>query len=320
MFCVIARAGHGHTQLPNFLMNNETKSKPTTIQQTISGCTAGVISRLVIAPMDVLKIRFQMETSTTNRKYKSVFNSLRMITKEEGILALWKGNLVATYMYFVYGGVQFWSYFEIQSRLKQSTLVPKSFHDFIAGAGAGVLATTVCYPLDLLRTRFAVQGNEKLYKSFFGAITDIKKSEGIKGFYKGWLPSVLSIMPQMGLVFHFHGIYTSLYDKHLKHGGFLDASNHFISGGLAGITSKLLVLPLDLIRKRLQVQGPLNAKMVTGPVPKYEKLVGALASILKKEGVRGLFRGVWPTILKAGPASATTFFVVEQMRIFWTRQ
>ena len=184
------------------------------------------------------------------RKYKTITQAVKLIIKEEGILALWKGNLPATIMYFVYGGVQFLSYYELTKSL-QATSIPVSMHAFIGGAGAGVFATFIGYPLDLLRTRFAVQGNDnKLYKGLFSAIVDIKRKEGINGFYKGLLPSLLSIMPQMGLVFHFHTTYTGLYSKYFKRFNlvYLDASKDLLTGGLAGITSKLLVLPLDVVR------------------------------------------------------------------------
>lgn len=232
------------------------KRELTAIQQTISGSVAGVVSRTVISPLDVLKIRFQMQTNQTGfksldtRKYKTIYGAFQSIIREEGILALWKGNLPATIMYFVYGGVQFLSYYELNNLLCEYNLAPKSTFAFISGAGAGVLATICGYPLDLLRTRFAVQGNNKLYRSLIGAIVDIKQKEGFKGFYKGLLPSILSIMPQMGLVFHFYSVYNGIYEKHLLPLKFsvLDSSKDLITGGLAGITSKVMVLPLDVVR------------------------------------------------------------------------
>ncbi len=83
--------------------------------------------------------------------------------------------------------------------------------DFIL-ALAGTVATTMTYPFDLLRTRFAVQGSEnRIYLSLSHAIKDIAQKEGLVGFYKGLLPSILSIIPQMGMVFEAHRFFLAHY-------------------------------------------------------------------------------------------------------------
>ena len=75
--------------------------------------------------------------------------------------ALWKGNVPAEILYVCYGGIQFVSYRSI-SQAQQLLLkgrVPPQVESFVAGASAGAVATTATYPLDLLRTRFAAQGD-----------------------------------------------------------------------------------------------------------------------------------------------------------------
>lgn len=57
--------------------------------------------------------------------------------------------------------VQFVAYREAHVLLDKAE-VPKSYRSFIAGASAGICATLVTYPLDLLRTRFAAQGTSKV--------------------------------------------------------------------------------------------------------------------------------------------------------------
>jgi solute carrier family 25 thiamine pyrophosphate transporter 19 len=97
----------------------------TSVEQAISGAIAGVCSRLVIAPLDVVKIRFQLQSERVSllvhnpqQKYQSIFQSIRLIIKEEGIRGLWKGNVAATYLYFTYGGVQFWCYHQIKTNVR----------------------------------------------------------------------------------------------------------------------------------------------------------------------------------------------------------
>lgn len=217
-------------------------SELSTWQNAVSGATAGVVARFVIAPLDVVKIRFQLQT---DKKYTSVLQSLRLIVKEEGIFGLFKGNLPAEYLYLTYSAIQFLCYYELDKKMKQTDLSTQT-RAFIAGSTAGAIATFITYPLDLLRTRFAIQadGNQRMYPSMLGAIRQIYAAEGLKGFYRGCKPSVLQIMPYMGVMFTAH----SIVRDSLKRGKSFSKSADFIAGGVAGIIAKTAVMPFDVVR------------------------------------------------------------------------
>lgn len=57
------------------------------------------------------------------------------------------------------------------------------------------------YPYDVLRTRLAAQKEPKLYRSLTHAMTIIYRREGPSGFYRGVVPSLIQIIPYMGLTF-----------------------------------------------------------------------------------------------------------------------
>jgi solute carrier family 25 (mitochondrial thiamine pyrophosphate transporter), member 19 len=63
------------------------------------------------------------------------------------------------------------------------------------------LATTIGYPLDLLRTRFAAQGTRKVYASLWGSVTSIRQAEGWRGFFRGLVAANVAIVPYMGTFF-----------------------------------------------------------------------------------------------------------------------
>jgi solute carrier family 25 (mitochondrial thiamine pyrophosphate transporter), member 19 len=86
------------------------------------------------------------------------------------------------------------------------------------------------------------------------------------------------------------------------------------SGMLASIISKTAVYPLDTVRKRLQVQGPSRAKYVHRNIPEYKSgVLGTIKAILKREGVRGMYRGLTVALVKAAPASAMTMWTFERV-------
>lgn len=137
---------------------------------------AGLFSRFVIAPLDVVKIRLQLQSNITppvkllaehnasgGPTYRGILQTMRRIVAEETIRGLWKGNIPAEILYMTYGAAQFLAY--QQASILVTTVYPTvgdNTKSFIAGAMAGGTATLATYPLDLLRTRFAAQGNKKV--------------------------------------------------------------------------------------------------------------------------------------------------------------
>ena len=230
------------------------------------------------------------------------------ILRDEGIAAIWKGNIPAELLYISYGAVQFSAYRQCTHLLNPLHL-SHGAEAFVAGAVAGATATTLTYPLDLLRTRFAAQGPQKVYKSLGSGVRDIARQEGAKGFFQGLGAAVGQIVPYMGLFFGtYETLRPPLADLSLPFG-----SGDATAGVLAGVCAKTGVFPLDLIKKRLQVQGPTRVQYLSGKIPVYGKGVYRTGkTIVGKEGWRGLYRGLGVGLVKSAPASAITMWTYER--------
>lgn len=276
--------------------------------------------------MDVVKIRLQLQVHSLSDPlsyahhahkgpvYKGTFLTLKTILREEGLTGLWKGNVPAEGMYLAYGGIQFLAYRSATEAVEEltSNKLPGTAVSFIAGALAGTAATTATYPLDLLRTRFAAQGNDRIYNSLLSSIRDIARVEGPTGFFRGLGAGIGQIVPYMGLFF---ALYESLKPALAGVSMPLDSlgSSDAIAGVLASMMSKTAVFPLDTVRKRLQVQGPTRAKYVHKNIPVYDTgVIRTMTSIAAKEGVRSLYRGLTVGLFKAAPASAITMWTYER--------
>ncbi|GAB7352770.1 hypothetical protein MBLNU459_g3117t1 [Dothideomycetes sp. NU459] len=315
------------TPLQELLVRALQASNGSRSQVVIAGAVAGLVSRFCIAPLDVIKIRLQLQTHSLSDPlshpplshrgpvYKGTLSTFKTILREEGLTGLWKGNVPAEYLYLTYGAIQFLSY---RSATQALNAVPEEYRlpgggvSFVAGALAGTAATTVTYPLDLLRTRFAAQGTERVYTSLIASIRDITRYEGPTGFFRGLGAGIGQIVPYMGLFFTF---YESL--KPVLDGVTLPleslGSGNAIAGICASIMSKTAVFPLDTVRKRLQVQGPTRAKYIHRNIPAYEAGVfETLRAIIAREGTRGLYRGLSVSLIKAAPASAVTMWTYER--------
>ena len=180
---------------------------------------------------------------------------------------------------------------------------------FVSGAVAGASATTLTYPLDLLRTRFAAQGPVKVYSSLRRSVRDIAHQEGGTGFFQGLGAAVVQVVPYMGLFFaSYETLRPQLASLSLPFG-----SGDATAGVLASVFAKTGVFPLDVIRKRLQVQGPTRERYGEGKIPVYSKGIWRTGSaIVTREGWRGLYRGLGVGLVKSAPASAITMWTYER--------
>lgn len=289
------------------------------MQVVSAGAVAGLVSRFVIAPLDVVKIRLQLQPHSlsdplaplrTAPVYRGTYATVRHILRHEGLTALWKGNVPAELMYVCYAALQFGTYRTVTLALHSGLdrKLPDAAESFIAGASAGALATSLTYPLDLLRTRFAAQGKQKVYSSLLGALRDIRRDEGYRGFFRGIGPGLAQIVPFMGIFFaSYESLRMMMADVNMPWG-----SGDATAGAIGSVIAKTSVFPLDLVRKRIQVQGPTRARYGNGDIPEYKSAVKALRTIVRTEGARGLFKGLPISLLKSAPASAVTVWTYER--------
>ncbi|XP_044491484.1 nicotinamide adenine dinucleotide transporter 1, chloroplastic-like isoform X2 [Mangifera indica] len=85
------------------------------------------------------------------------------------------------------------------------------------------------------------------------------------------------------------------------------------SGAAAGVIAATFVCPLDVIKTRFQVHGlpKLGNENIKGSL-----IVGSLQQIFRKEGLRGMYRGLSPTVLALLPNWAVYFTIYEQLKSF----
>lgn len=72
--------------------------------------------------------------------------------------------------------------------------------------------------------------------------------------------------------------------------------------------AKLLVYPLDTVKKRMQLNGQIPS------VPRYNGLVHCVRSIVEQEGFGALYNGVTASLLKTSLSTGVTFMVFETVR------
>jgi solute carrier family 25 (mitochondrial phosphate transporter), member 23/24/25/41 len=81
-----------------------------------------------------------------------------------------------------------------------------------------------------------------------------------------------------------------------------------VIGAFSGAISATVVYPMNLLRTRLQAQGT-----VLHP-PVYKGIVDVTRKTVRAEGVRGLFKGVTPNLLKVAPAVSISYLAYENSK------
>jgi len=168
-------------------MGSEKKRSKTWVD-LFAGGSAGLVARILSAPFDVIKIRFQVQHHE-NRQYRSIFHAVRKISRDEGVFSLWKGNLSATYLWISYTMIQFGVYEKMKfaseeycsrNNIPENSAI-RSIFRFASGSLTAIISTATTYPFDLSRTQFAIQGNSGSFPSIISFAKHIHLNHGIRG-------------------------------------------------------------------------------------------------------------------------------------------
>ena len=242
-----------------------------------------------------------------------VLDALRSVVRQEGARALWKGNGVTIIHRLPYSATNFWTYETVNELWKQHapTEGPFVFGDvtrrLVAGGTAGLTACTLAYPLDLIRTRLAAQTTQNYYTGIGHALQTIIQDEGAAGLYRGLGATLAQVGPCLAINYASYETARSAWLKRTDLAA-PTVGMSLICGSLAGLVSSTATFPLDLVRRRMQLQGQARSARI------YTSYFGAFSSIARTEGLRGLYSGILPEYYKVVPGVAIAFCAYELMK------
>jgi len=299
----------------------------------IAGGVAGGVSRSAVAPLERLKILLQVQ-NPHSIKYNGTIQGLKYIWRTEGIRGMFKGNGTNCARIVPNSAVKFFSYeqasngilwlYRRQSGNEEAHLTP--LLRLGAGACAGIIAMSATYPMDMVRGRLTVQteNSPRQYRGIFHALSTVFREEGPRALYRGWLPSVIGVIPYVGLNF---AVYESLKDWLIQTKPFGLAENSELSvttrlacGAAAGTVGQTVAYPLDVIRRRMQMVGWKDASSVLTADGKskapleYTGMVDAFRKTVRHEGFGALYKGLVPNSVKVVPSIAIAFVTYEVVK------
>ncbi|XP_035214482.1 solute carrier family 25 member 40-like isoform X3 [Stegodyphus dumicola] len=274
----------------------------TVSEQVLSACAGALVTSLFVTPLDVVKIRLQVQEKVgpgkkcfqhysclwdnlcyciqehgckrcewykTERQFKGTLDAFMKISKYEGITSLWSGLSPTLVMAIPATVIYFTMYEQIRDNTMK-TLVPP-LHPYWVPMMSGISARDV-------------------YKS----LVQLVKQRGLISLWHGWVPTLLRDVP-------FSAIYWSIYE-HLKLLKPEPSFTHsFVFGALSGTVAAAFTTPFDVIKTHRQAQ--LGEAALLHKAVKTSTF--SLIMTLYRQGkTKSLLAGLLPRIMKVAPSCA----------------
>jgi solute carrier family 25 (mitochondrial phosphate transporter), member 23/24/25/41 len=189
---------------------------------------------------------------------------------------------------------------------------------FVAGGLGGMVAQFCVYPIDTLKFRLqceTVQGGLTGNALLFSTAKKMWRDGGMRAAYRGLGLGLIGMFPYSAIdmgtfeflkknLVKYKARYYGLHEEDAKPGNIATA----VLGATSGALGATIVYPLNVLRTRLQTQGT-----ALHP-PTYNGIWDVAHRTIRNEGMRGLYKGLTPNILKVAPALSITWVTYENMK------
>ncbi|KAF1956059.1 mitochondrial carrier [Byssothecium circinans] len=306
-------------------MSDGSKSRSSSSFHFFAGLSSGMLSAVLLQPADLLKTRVQQSHQNT------LLTTIKSIASgPQPIRQFWRGTLPSTLrtgcgsaIYFsglnalrrrAEVATQRASEFKARTGDGHSSTLPKLSNtvNLATGAVARTGAGFLMMPITVLKVRY--ESNLYSYSSLFSASRDIFRTEGIRGFFRGFGATAVRDGPYAGLYVLFYEqskkrlsrLATTIEEKAHSPTTILSSSTsagiNFSSGVAAAGLATTVTNPFDAIKTRIQLMPDA-----------YSNTVQAAKKMLVEDGLRSFFGGLGIRIARKAVSSALAWTVYEEL-------
>ncbi|ACO64943.1 predicted protein, partial [Micromonas commoda] len=276
-----------------------------------AGAMSTMAVRTLLAPFERMKLEYMLNRSTT-----PLVPAVRDIFAREGLRGFWKGNFVNLLRTTPYKAINFAAFDAYKGvAVMMCGGDPRDVDKLLlaaAGAAAGVTSVSSCFPMDVVRTRLLVTGGMEKYGGVAACIRTLYRREGLGAFYRGFLPAIIAMTPN-GAVYY--TVYDRLKARRIKQ---IEAQRerdrqHYMMlfGAVAGAAAEFSTYPLEVVRRRMQLQGGTSSVSQVFGVDAFKRMTMTLSVILKRKGIAGLYVGSVPSVMQVLPSAALGYYSYE---------
>ncbi|KAG9317394.1 mitochondrial carrier [Chiua virens] len=301
----------------------------TTLKFLLAGGIAGAVSRSCTAPFDRLKIFLMTRTPEMGGApvgpkpsvsgIKAIGGAVARIYAEGGVLAFWTGNGLSVMKILPESAIKFMTY-ETAKRafakywdhVEDSREISGTSRFLSGGIGGissqlslGFISPQYLLLLTSWKTQMMSITGQK--RSLVGAARNVWRMGGIRAFYRGLTcqssPSTLYAAIDMSTFEALKLTYTPSIESDEP-----GALALLAFGGVSGSVGAISVYPLNLVRTRLQASGS------PGHPQRYTGVWDVAQKTYQRDGWRGFYRGLLPTLAKVVPSVSITYLVYEHSK------
>ncbi|ORY34748.1 putative S-adenosylmethionine transporter [Naematelia encephala] len=259
------------------------RDPPTFTRALLSGAISGVAVDFILFPLDTIKTRIQAaEGFVRSGGFSGVYR---------GVGSVGLGSAPGAATFFV-------TYESLKPLLpKTSSLIASSpgLTHMLAASGAEFVSCLIRVPTEVVKSRTQAgtygQGKSSLHSAMMTA-----RSEGIKGFYRGFGITIARELPFTSIQFPLYEALKTQLSRQVLGGRRPSPGEAGVCGSIAGGTAALLTTPLDVVKTRVMLEARGVAGQVTAS-PSVLSFPPRLLAIARTEGFSALFRGWVPRTL-----------------------
>ncbi|PRP83128.1 EF-hand domain-containing protein [Planoprotostelium fungivorum] len=286
------------------------KSWVDTGKLMLAGGLAGTVSKTLTAPLERLKVLYQVHHSVDGKKPPPPIAYLKSIYQESGWKGFFRGNGAAVLKIAPEMALKMTVYDKLKAVFSEDDAAVKPWQRFVAGGTAGAVCHTLVFPLEVIKLRLAVTPTGT-YNGIVDAVTKISATEGkVRPFYRGLVPCLLNTVPHNGINLTLYELLKEEVVKRGISGPEPGAGTLAACSGSASVIGQVICYPLHVVMARLATQGTPGRPIL------YKGTADCFIKLYHKEGMKSFYRGMGVSFIKSVPAHSISLTTYEYMKRF----
>lgn len=273
-----------------------TKEKFRYSVNAVAGGLAAGLTHFLVIPLDVVKTKIQLDPA----RYLNASSTVRILKGEHGILrGLSLGMGPTNYGYFIQGVCKY-GFYELFKENVYHNIGSENMRNILSAASSEFIGDVLLTPFEAARIRMVAFDTQRV--GTFKCMTDILRSEGLAGLYRGFLPLILKQIPYTAsklAVYEFSGRkIEKFYRKASKDNSEMRPVPVTIAAAIiGGLVSAVVSHPADTLLTRINRAQGLS-----------------IASSVKEAVAEGVWTGLRPRLVMVGGLASLQLLVYEASR------
>ncbi|XP_064622688.1 solute carrier family 25 member 48-like [Lineus longissimus] len=277
----------------------------------LAGACGGVVGLVVGFPLDTTKV--QLQTAADGAERIRIIDMFKKIKTDGMFTGFFRGLTMPLCSYAFFNSLYFGVYGQALKKIREwKGQTESTYLDIMMASLCGGLSTLIpSCPIEVIKCTLQAQvGNKhlashhttKYYSGPIHCMASIFKQRGLRGLYKGVgiqatreVPASMVYLPVFVFYDEMLGKYTPLHANGIIAGS--------IAGGLSGVTMWTTIMPIDVIKTRLQSDS-LGVK--------YKGIVDCAVKTYKSGGIRTFYSGLLVCAIRAFPCNAAILAVYKK--------